>query len=421
MINYKLNINKGLWHVNFYTVDIKGKSKRKQLSTGIKAYDGNGRKINKRRADDKAKEIVAKYDGIVDSEFATWSLDKCVAFCLDINKTKMPPTTYTDYLCAMNKHILPYFEGGKPLRELKARDIEAFCEYILNEGKSPKTVHKLLSLIGPAFRYAEKNDFIIKNPMRVIDGPSKIKKESSYYNAEQLNTLARAAKGSYIEMPVILAMVLGLRRSEIVGITWDNVDFDNRILHIRQSVIIGDSSILPNGTYRVIGHTKSRKSKDIILKFFLKTDSSERSFTMNDALYNYLKALKAEQDMMIRETNAYKEFLCVNAVGTLITSDSITNHFTKLLDDNGLPHIKFHALRHSCISLLANNNSFSLKQIQDYAGHSDFLTTIPVPNSNTKPMQYLPTIILISKRRSSCLYARNLLHFFQKPYSIYFC
>lgn len=378
MINYKLNINKGLWHVNFYTVDVKGKSKRKQLSTGIKAYDDYGRKINKRKADEKAKEIVAKYDGIVDSEFATWSLDKCVAFCLDINKTKMSPTTYTDYLCAMNKHILPYFKGGKPLRELKARDIEAFCEYILNEGKSPKTVHKLLSLIGPAFRYAEKNDFIIKNPMRVIDRPSKIKKESSYYNAEQLNALARAAKGSYIETPVLLAMVLGLRRSEIVGITWDNVDFDKRILHIRQSVIVGDSSILPNGTYRVIGHTKSRKSKDIILKFFLKTDSSERSFTMNDALYNYLKALKAEQDMMIRETNAYKEFLCVNAVGTLITPDSITNHFTKLLDDNGLPHIKFHALRHSCISLLANNNSFSLKQIQDYAGHGDFLTTFNV-------------------------------------------
>jgi len=88
-------------------------------------------------------------------------------------------------------------------------------------------------------------------------------------------------------------------------------------------------SILPQGTYKVIGHTKSRKSKDIILKYFLKTDS-------------------------------------------------ITSHFTKLLDENDLPHIKFHALRHSCISLLANNTAFSMKQIQDYAGHSDFLTTFNV-------------------------------------------
>lgn len=378
MINYKLNINKGLWHVNFYVDDVSGKKKRKQLSTGIKAYDNYGRRINKRMADEKAQEIVSRYDGIVDSEFASWSLDKCTEYCLEINKVKMSPTTYNDYHCALNKHIKPYFKNGKPLKDIRAKDIESFCSTLIDSGKSPKTVHKMLSLIGPAFRYAEKNDFILKNPMRVVDKPSKVKKESSYYNAEQLNKLAKAAKGSYIETPVILAMVLGLRRSEIVGITWDNVDFDNRILHIKQSVIVGDSSILPQGTYRVIGHTKSHKSKDIILKHFLKTDSSERSFTINDALYNYLKALKAEQEVMIRETNAYKDFVCVNAVGTLILPDSITHYFTKLLDRNNLPHIKFHALRHSCISLLANNTAFSMKQIQDYAGHGDFLTTFNV-------------------------------------------
>ena len=173
-------------------------------------------------------------------------------------------------------------------------------------------------------------------------------------------------------------MILGLRRSEIVGLTWDNVDFENRLIHIRQAVIVGDSSILTPGTYKVIGRTGSKKPRDIILKFFLKTDSSERSFTMNDDLYNYLKALKATHDIMPRETKAYMDFVCVNAVGTLITPDSITSHFNKLLDANGLPHIKFHALRHSCISLLANNNSFSMKQIQDYAGHGDFLTTFNV-------------------------------------------
>ncbi len=378
MINYKLNINKGLWHVNFYTVDVYGKNKRKQLSTGIKAYDSRGNKINKRKADERAKEIVSKYDGIVESEYSKWTLDKCVAYCLEINKTKMSPTTYNDYLCAMNRHIIPYFKDKKPLRELKARDLEIFCELKIKEGKSLKTVHKMLSLIGPAFRYAEKNDFIIKNPMNVVDKPSKIKKQTSYYTAEQLNTLAHAAKGSYIETPIVLAMVLGLRRSEIVGITWDNVDFENRLLHIKQSVIVGDSSILPKDTYRVIGHTNSKKPKDIILKYFLKTDSSERSFVLNEELYNYLKSLKAKQEVMLRETKEYMGFLCVNDVGTLITPDSITFHFAKLLDQNNLPHIKFHALRHSCISLLANNNSFSIKQIQDYAGHSDFLTTFNV-------------------------------------------
>ncbi len=236
----------------------------------------------------------------------------------------------------------------------------------------------MLSLIGPAFRYAEKNDFILKNPMNVVDKPSKVRIETKYYNAEQLNALAKAAKGSYIETPIILAMVLGLRRSEIIGITWDNVDFENRLIHIRQSVVTGDSSILPKGTYKVIGEAGGRRTREIILKTMLKTDSSVRSFTMNDDLYNYLKSLKAKHEVMPRETKAYMDFVCVNDVGMLIAPDTVTAQFRKLLDKNGLPHIKFHALRHSCISLLANNTAFSMKQIQDYAGHGDFLTTFNI-------------------------------------------
>ena len=378
MMKYSLNTNKGIWHVSFYVVNSQGKRKQKQLSTGIKAFDTKGRQVNKRKADERAQEIVTRYDGIIDNEFSNWTLDKCAEYCLELNKTKLSPTTYTDYLSALKCHIKPYFQNKKPIKDLKPKDIEAFCSYKLDEGKSPKTVHKLLSLIGPAFRYAEKNDFIIKNPMNVVDKPTKLRSETSYYNAEQLNTLAKAAKGSYIETPIVLAMILGLRRSEIIGITWDNVDFENKMLHIRQSVVVGDSNILPKDTFKVIGNTQGKKKRKLILKYFLKTASSERSFHMNDALYRYLKNLKSKQEVMLRETEAYRDFVCVNDVGMLITPDVITAQFRKLLDRNGLPHIKFHALRHSCISLLANNTAFSMKQIQDYAGHGDFLTTFNV-------------------------------------------
>lgn len=127
----------------------------------------------------KMKKLIPIYreaQEIVDSEFASWSLDKCTEYCLEINKVKMSPTTYNDYHCALNKHIKPYFKNGKPLKDIRAKDIESFCSTLIDSGKSPKTVHKMLSLIGPAFRYAEKNDFILKNPMRVVDKPSKVKK-----------------------------------------------------------------------------------------------------------------------------------------------------------------------------------------------------------------------------------------------------
>ena len=377
-MKYSMQINNKKWCVSFYIPSNTGKPKQKQLSTGVDALDSKGKRINIRKAEEKAKEIVARFDGIVDSDFSNWTLDKCTEYCLELRKTKLSPTTYGDYLNALKVHIKPYFKDKKAIRDIKARDIEAFCSHLINEGKSPKTVHKMLSLIAPAFRYAEKNDFIIKNPMNVIDKPSKIRSETKCYNAQQLNILAKAAKGSYIETPIILAMVLGLRRSEIIGLTWDCVDFENKLIHIRQSVVSGDSSVLPKGTYKVIGEVKGRRKREIILKTMLKTDSSVRSFTMNDDLCNYLKPLKDKQDNMLRETNAYRDFVCVNEVGTLITPDSVTSQFRKLLDRNNLPHIKFHALRHSCISLLANNNTFTVKQVQDYAGHSNFQTTFNV-------------------------------------------
>ena len=120
-MDYRLYINKKLWHVNFYVAVSNGKNRRKQLSTGIKAYDKYGREINKKLADAKAKEIVARFDGIVDNDLSTWTLDKCVKYCLESNKTKISPTTYNDYVSAINKHITPYFKNGKPLKDMKAR------------------------------------------------------------------------------------------------------------------------------------------------------------------------------------------------------------------------------------------------------------------------------------------------------------
>lgn len=85
-------------------------------------------------------------------------------------------------------------------------------------------------------------------------------------------------KGSYIETPIVLAMILGLRRSEIIGITWDNVDFENKMLHIRQSVVVGDSSILPKDTFNVIGNTQGKKKESLFLNTFSKQPAVNAAF-----------------------------------------------------------------------------------------------------------------------------------------------
>ena len=189
--------------------------------------------------------------------------------------------------------------------------------------------------------------------------PKKTKTETHFYDAEQLKQLLSVAMGTPIEVPVVLGILLGLRRSEIIGLRWSAIDFDKMILSINQKAVTG----------MVDGKTQTVISKT------LNTEASESDFKLNTDLCNYLKTLQEKQSKIPRETKAYMDYLCIDAVGNLLKPDYITAKFRKLLKANNLPPIRFHDLRHSCISLLANDSRFSMKQIQDYARHANFLTT----------------------------------------------
>jgi integrase len=289
----------------------------------------------------------------------------------------------------LNRHITPYFSTlGLPIKDIKPIHLEHYCTEKISEGLSPTTVIKHIGLIRPALKDAVKNAYIRTNPAENMKKPKKAKAEMHYYNAEQLQKLLSAAIGTPIEVPVVLGIMLGLRRSEIVGLRWSAIDFEKMILSIKQKAITG---MVDGKTQTVISAT-------------LKTEASESDFKLNSDLCKYLKALKEKQRTIPRETKEYMDYVCVNAVGDLLKPDYITSKFKKLLKANGLPPIRFHDLRHSCISLLANDSRFSMKQIQDYARHANFLTTANI---------YSHTNIDIKQYELDCI-TENFKDFFSK-------
>ena len=156
-------------------------------------------------------------------------------------------------------------------------------------------------------------------------------------------------------MCINFTVFIGLRRSEVIGLKWSSIDFDNRTVKICNKV------------------TQSGKGGDYESDK-LKTNSSAATMPIPNALYTYLLELREKRRDMLRETDKYVDYLCVNETGVRLHPDFVTDKFTKFLEQNGLPRIRFHDLRHSCISMLVNSN-FNMKDIQRYARHASFEQT----------------------------------------------
>lgn len=361
MVKGTLHINKGIWHVSFCLYDTNGKRHQKQLSTGVKALNSKGTVISgsKKKATEKMNEILESYDGLSYDKSAEILLSDYVADWIERNRISISGTTYDNYRHMLEKHIKPYFDDLKiTVKKVKPADIERYSAYKLDT-LSPNTIVKHIRLISPALQDAVKNNVVKSNAALLANKPKIRKPKNNYYSAQELRHMLMMFNDSPIKIPVFLATIFGLRRSEVLGLTWSDIDFRNRTLSINKVAV----RMKVNGKLRTV------------VKEETKTEDSARTFPLNDALCNYLLHLKEIQERYIRETNAYLDFICINEVGDLLKPDYVTSVFNKTLKRANMQHIRFHDLRHSCLSILANNSNFTMKQVQDYAGHSNFLTT----------------------------------------------
>lgn len=180
---------------------------------------------------------------------------------------------------------------------------------------------------------------------------------------DELNKLFEAVAGTKLELPVLLGAFYGLRRSEIVGLKWSAIDFEQNTI--------------------TISHTVTSCNLDgkcvIVAKDTTKTKSSRRTLPLVPYFHEKLLAVKAQQErnqkLCGRSYNReFLEYICVDDIGDRFKPNYITSQFPKLLERNGFRKIRFHDLRHSCASLLLASG-VPMKHIQEWLGHSDFSTT----------------------------------------------
>ncbi len=282
-------------------------------------------------------------------------------------RSSLATATYPSYSCMLKARIIPHFQPmGLRLNELAPRHIEEFYQIILDDDCTPNTVIHYHSVIRKALQTAVKKDILTKNVADKVERPKKNVFRGNFYNEDEMLTLFDAMSGDPLELCVKIAAYYGLRRSEVLGLKWDAIDFERKTISVRHKVIEAEV----DGKYVPVG-------EDV-----LKTKSSFRTLPLIPAVENILLEEKEKQEMFRRlfkksYCQDYLDYICVDQMGKLLRPNYVTEHFAWVIQKFDLKKIRFHDLRHTCASLLLANG-ISMKQIQIWLGHSTFSTTADI-------------------------------------------
>ena len=361
MVAGHLQEKNGFFYIVLNYKDSDGKRKTKWEATGLPV------KKNKKKADALLQERRRTF--VPPTSPSEVRLDNEILFAdfmlkwLEIAKSSIQITTYASYQGMIQGVIEPYFrKEGIRLADLKAVDLQEFYTKQLERVTANSVIHYHAN-IHKALKYAVKIDLIPTNPADKVERPKKNAFRGDFYSAEEINALLAIVCGTKLEIPVLLGAFYGLRRSEVLGLKWDAIDFEANTLEIRH----------------ILTQAYLDGKKVLVQADRAKNKSSLRTLPLIPEIRDRLLEIKGQQEVYKKlcgrcYNKEYLGYLCVDEVGNILRPNYISESFPKLLKANGMRPIRFHDLRHSCASLLLANG-VPMKQIQEWLGHSDFSTT----------------------------------------------
>lgn len=314
---------------------------------------------------------------------ATTTVGEMLDQWLDTVKLDIARTTRYGYQSIINKHIKPAF-GTVELQSLTPQRIQ---HYYAEKMKylSPNSIKKHHNLLMDACSEAVRQDIMRTNPVEKVRPPRVIRREIECCTAEQVALLIEAARGTPIEFFVLLAAYCGLRRGEILGLKWQDIDFQENTMTIR--------------------HTRTKAGGEIINKE-PKTPSSWRILSIPEELKSLLLPEFERQRSKARELwGEYNKegYVIIKSDGNPPSPNNMTMLVRELAKKCNLPRTSPHKLRHSFASI-ANSQGMTAYDISKALGHSSTTTTTSIymhllTNANTATMQAVAGAISPAARK----------------------
>jgi len=283
------------------------------------------------------------------------------------------PGGYEHYRDNLNKHIVPHL-GQYKLSDLTVPVVQNFLNNEAEHGNlrdggplSAKSIKNMRVVLDTCCKRAVAEGFMPSNPV-----PQTVIKHCKSKRVTVMNDEDQIRLQNYLlnqnnsrSNAILLAMYIGPRLGEICALRWRNYDFEVGLLHFEETVrrIAADEAAkLPYG------------QRTSLVFSTVKTDSSDRELFLSEELQELMSAQYELFRKKFGRRPTQGDFIFFSNVGSVLDPDNLSSYFTRMLDALGLPHVKFHALRHTFASR-AVENGMAVSTLSGILGHADVTTT----------------------------------------------
>lgn len=270
------------------------------------------------------------------------------------SEARLAPSTVQRYERLFRVQVHPHV-GNLQLAKLRPMHLQSLYRRLLDDGLSAQTVLHVHRALFTALRHAVRLQLIPVNPAEAVTPPKPAQRDVHPMTPAEAELVLSAVAGTWLEMPVVLALGTGLRRGEICGLRWVDLDLETSRLRVMQTVqhIGRELRFLPPKTHR-----------------------SRRSIAVPGFVLESLRrhALTQEEMRAVAGSSWRNHGLVVcHPDGSPLRPDSVTHAFSKVARQIGLP-LTFHGLRHAHASLMLAGG-VHLKVVSDRLGHSSIAIT----------------------------------------------
>ncbi|NQT74671.1 MAG: site-specific integrase [Chloroflexi bacterium] len=344
--------------------------------TGKRRYQWQSVKGNKKQAEKELTALLTRLENGIYIKPTKMTVEEYLEQWLqDYVSSNVRPRTREDYTSKVRLHIIPEL-GRVGLTELQPSHIQAFYRKKLESGRidgkgglSARTVLHLHRILSESLEHAMRWGYVGRNVARLVDPPRAIHKEMQTLNADEVHKLLDAFKGTIYYPITYLAIHTGLRRSELLGLRWRDVDLDMATLSVVQVLLTLNGGIV---------HFQEPK-----------THKSRRQVSLAPSVALELRKHKEDQQinyMMTGNQLTPDSLVFSHSDGAPILPSAVSHNFVKIARHIGLVGVRFHDLRHTHATLLLKDGIHP-KVVQERLGHSNISMTLDTYSHVTPDMQ----------------------------------